>query len=144
MLTKATILDTQDEIVISGISGRFPNSYNIDHFSHNLYNKIDMVDDDERRWRHFHPEMPKRFGKVHRLEKFDAGFFSVIDRHADAMDPQCRMLLEHSYEAILDAGMNPKTLRGTRTGVFIGCCFAETEEVMFGEGLIKKGSGLSG
>lgn len=34
------------------------------------------------------------------------------------------MLLEHAYEAILDAGINPKSLRGSRTGVFIGACFA--------------------
>jgi fatty acid synthase len=35
----------EDEIVISGISGRFPNSANVAEFAHNLYNKIDMVDD---------------------------------------------------------------------------------------------------
>jgi fatty acid synthase, animal type len=42
---------------------------------------------------------------------------------AHTMDPQCRMLLEHAYEAVLDAGINPKTLRGSRTGVFMGLSF---------------------
>lgn len=37
--------DPDDEIVISGISGRFPNSANVAEFAHNLYNKVDMVDD---------------------------------------------------------------------------------------------------
>lgn len=37
-----------DEIVISGISGRFPSSSNLHEFAYNLYNKIDMVDDDGR------------------------------------------------------------------------------------------------
>ena len=92
VLTKATI-NPEDEIVISGISGRFPNSDNMHDFAHNLYNKVDMVDDDEKRWRHTNPEIPKRFGKVNRLEKFDAFFFSVHHRQANTMDPQCRMLL---------------------------------------------------
>lgn len=142
--TKATVSDPRDEIVISGISGRFPNSNNMADFASNLYNKVDMVDDDERRWRHTIPEIPKRLGKVHRLEKFDAFFFSVHHRQANTMDPQCRMLLEHSYEAILDAGVNPKNLRESRTGVFMGCCFAESEETMFYGKMIKDGLGLTG
>lgn len=44
------------------------------------------------------------------------------------MDPAIRMLLEHAYEAIIDAGINPQHLRGTKTGVFIGSCVAETEK----------------
>lgn len=49
-----------DEIVISGISGRFPNAENMQEFSFNLYNKVDMVDDLETRWRHTNIEIPKR------------------------------------------------------------------------------------
>lgn len=47
------------------------------------------------------------------------------------MDPMGRMLLEHTYEAIVDAGIHPKDLRGTRTGVFIGSCFSEFEKVWY-------------
>lgn len=39
------------------------------------------------------------------------------------MDPQIRVLLEHSYEAILDAGISPQSLHGSKTGVFIGCSY---------------------
>ena len=80
--------DPGDEIVISGMAGRFPNSYNIDHFSRNLYNKVDMVEDKETRWKHTNPEIPKRMGKVFDLDKFDANFFGVSHKQASAMDPQ--------------------------------------------------------
>lgn len=66
-----------EEIVISGIAGRFPNSDNVKEFGYNLFNKIDMVDDLETRWRHSNVEIPRRMGKVNNLEKFDATFFGV-------------------------------------------------------------------
>lgn len=136
-------VNSDDDIVISGIAGRFPNSHNLEEFSHNLFNKIDMVDEEERRWRHTHPEIPRRMGKVYNLDRFDSLFFSVHFQQAFAMDPQCRALLEHSYEAILDAGINPKTLRGSRTGVYIGCCFADSEQTMYAR-MLKDGLGLTG
>lgn len=133
-----------DDIVISGIAGRFPNSGNVAEFSQNLYNKIDMIDELETRWKHTNPEIPKRFGKIHNIEKFDASFFSVHHRQANCMDPQGRMLLEHAYEAILDAGINPKSLRGSSTGVFVGCCFVEIEEEFIFKRAMRDGLGLTG
>lgn len=88
----------ENDIVISGISGRFPRSRNIQEFAQNLYSKVDMIDDCESRWKHFIPNVPKRFGKVPDLEKFDASFFSTLNKHANWTDPQMRMLLEHAYE----------------------------------------------
>lgn len=41
---------TGDEIVISGIAGRFPNSDNINELQKNLFNKIDCISDCKNRW----------------------------------------------------------------------------------------------
>lgn len=134
----------KDTIVVSGISGRFPNANNVSEFAHKLYNKIDMTDEDENRWKHFHPEVPARTGKIHNLDKFDASFFSILNKHANQMDPQVRCLLEHSYEAILDAGISPQSLVGSKTGVFIGSCFSDSRDAFFYRVPAKEGYGVFG
>jgi fatty acid synthase len=45
-----SLLRDGEEIVISGIGGRFPESDTVDEFAQNLYNKVNMVTVDDRRW----------------------------------------------------------------------------------------------
>src|SRR5271163_347354 len=59
-------------------------------------------------------------GFVDEVAGFDAGFFGVSPSEALATDPQHRMLLELSWEALERAGIDPTTLRGSATGVFAG------------------------
>ena len=48
--------------------------------------------------------LPKRSGKLKKLNEFDAAFFNVAPKQANCMDPQLRMLLEVTAESVFDAG----------------------------------------
>jgi fatty acid synthase len=106
--------------------GRLPESSNIDEFKENLLKKIDMVTDDER-WTEIAHELPRKSGKIKNLSRFDASFFGIHAKQAHVMDPQGRILLEATYEALIDAGINPSTVRGSRTGVFVGVSGSDSE-----------------
>jgi hypothetical protein len=46
----SSLLKKNEDIVISGMGGRFPESDTVDEFANNLYNNVDMIVDDDRRW----------------------------------------------------------------------------------------------
>lgn len=118
-------------VAIIGAAHRFPSAPTSQRFWQALKTGEDLVTtvaDD--RWgleayRHpdkQHPGTSYTFaaGSLGDISGFDAAFFGISPREAAQMDPQQRILLEMTWEALEDAGIPPQTLRGSQCGVFLG------------------------
>ncbi|CAG7827172.1 unnamed protein product [Allacma fusca] len=107
-----------EEIVISGIAGRFPESANLEEFWNNLYNGVDMVTDIQDRWDVNSFPISRRMGQLKDLDKFDASFMGIHGKQVEHMDPRLRFILELTHETLVDAGINPVTIRGSKTATW--------------------------
>ncbi|UII31931.1 SDR family NAD(P)-dependent oxidoreductase [Fulvivirga ulvae] len=118
------------EIAVVGISGMFPKAENIEAFWHNLEQGIDGVDELPERYldqkNFFSPK--KQAGKtrckwggiVEDRDCFDPLFFNISPKEAESMNPHQRLVLQESWNALENAGYNPRTLSGSQTGIYIG------------------------
>ena len=75
---------------------------------------------------------------------FDSEFFGIGDREATAIDPQHRLLLETAWEAVQHAGVNPTTLAGSATGVFVGLAHDDYTLVTGTTGALEEPYGYTG
>lgn len=93
---------------------------------------------DAAAWYDDNPSAPGRTitrhaGFLERVDTFDAGFFGILPREAERMDPQHRLVLEVACEAFDDAGFSHPRLRGSRTGVFIASYHNDYTQLQYGD-----------
>ena len=123
------VSNNRDAVAIIGMSCRFPESYDVNQFWHNLVNNKDLIKEvpSERwDWRQYYGDpfdgktKSKWGGFIKDIDMFDPLFFGLSPREAKLMDPQQRITLEAVYHALEDAGISPASLKNSNTGVFIG------------------------
>lgn len=118
----------QLQVAVAGMACRFPGAADVDAFWELLVNGRDaIVDVPTTREPGFrvapgerHPAATQWGGFIDGIDLFDAGFFGLSRAEAESMDPQQRLLLTSVWRALENAGLPPDTLRGSRTGVFVG------------------------
>ena len=132
-----------DDIAIVGMGCRFPGAKNLSEYWCLLESGTDAVTDGRQAG-----DSPRdAFGDsnskdaarlrgafVEDIEWFDSRFFHIAPIEARMMDPQQRMMLETSWEAVEDAGIAPHSLRGSRTGVYAGVAGSEYRHVIEASG----------
>ncbi|MCR3758484.1 acyltransferase domain-containing protein [Clostridium felsineum] len=133
------------DIAVIGIACRLPgNSNSPDEFWHNLCQGKDLTRDiKNERWdkeRYYNPnkKIPgkmytKHGGFIDSIDKFDPSFFGISPREANYMDPQQRILLEVTDEAMQDGGIIPKNLAGKKIGVYVGAFTVDYQLLSFSE-----------
>lgn len=111
---------------ITGYAIRSPSSRDAKEMFTNLHDAVDMTTD-ATRYPTGYAGLPPRQGLLpdELLSNFDAGFFRMNQKQVDKADIIMRMLLEVTHEALLDAGLDVASLRGSRTGVYVGHCFSD-------------------
>ncbi len=116
-------------IAIVGMAGRFPGAANVREYWSNLLQGLETITDfsDEECIASGVPEIilknpnyVKRGGVLEGIDRFDASFFGYSPREACYIDPQQRLFLECSWEALENAGYDAERYEGT-VGVYAGC-----------------------
>ncbi|MER5886560.1 SDR family NAD(P)-dependent oxidoreductase [Streptomyces sp. NPDC001941] len=122
---------SDDPIAIISMACRLPGGVTTpDEYWSLLADGVDAISELPPRWDHlgvYDPD-PEAVGKsyareggfIRDAEDFDAAFFGISQREALSMDPQQRLVLEASWEALERAGIRPGALSESRTGVYLG------------------------
>ncbi len=122
----------REPVAVIGMGCRFPGGAdNPRRFWRLLRDGVDAITDFPRDRLHgtdyydADPEAPgkayvMRGGFIDEADRFDPTLFGISPREAVGMDPQQRLALEVSWEALENAGLAPDGLQGSRTGVYMG------------------------
>lgn len=126
-----------EAIAIVGMACRFPGGANTpEAFWHLLSEGVDGISELKGdRWQvndYYDPKpgtpgkmYTREAGCVDNIDQFDPQFFNISPREAMTIDPQHRLLLEVSWEALEQSGNIPDRVQGSPTGVFVGISATE-------------------
>ncbi|MGO4775123.1 type I polyketide synthase, partial [Lysobacter sp. 2RAB21] len=132
-----------ESIAIVGISGRYPDAWDLDEYWRNLSQGVDCIREipaDRWRWQDYYRDpiggealaagqhSSRWGGFIQGADEFDPRFFSITPRDAEQIDPQERVFLQHAWMAIEDAGYTRAALqacRGGQVGVYAGVMYGE-------------------
>ena len=140
---KTTVQSEDDGIAIIGMACRFPDAPDISAFWKQLEAGADAVTDGRQGsgpWNNVAEDLPQKYaayrrgGFVEGIDQFDAKFFRISPIEARMMDPRQRMLLETSWHAFEDAGMDPVLMKGSRAGVYVGVGDSEYRDLIKASG----------
>jgi acyl transferase domain-containing protein/enoyl-CoA hydratase/carnithine racemase/acyl carrier protein len=122
----------REPIAVIGMAGMFPQAKNLDEYWNNIAHGRNCVGEIPRhRWdidacyQAGDPAPGKTnsrwMGHLEEYDLFDPQFFDISPKEAMSMDPQQRVYLQTAWHAIEHAGYDPRSLSGSRCGVFVGC-----------------------
>ncbi|KAL1132201.1 hypothetical protein AAG570_010158 [Ranatra chinensis] len=115
------------EVVISGVSGRFPECENVPQLSEMLNSRLNLVTTENCKWTPGALDVPVPTGKIKNISHFDMTFFGVHGKLRELMDHNICLCMTTSFEAICDAGMSPASVSGSNTAVFMNSMTSESE-----------------
>ncbi|MCV7103547.1 type I polyketide synthase [Mycobacterium palustre] len=122
---------TDEPIAIIAVACRFPGAPDPEAFWEVLSGGVDAireVPEDRFDIDEFYDPDPDTPGKIYSrfggfldgIDGFDPEFFGISPREAVWIDPQQRLMLETAWEGLERAGYSPGSLRGSRSGIFVG------------------------
>lgn len=128
--------DANEPIAIIGMSCRLPNGQNLSAYWQMLATAVDAISEVlNNRWDINALDAVSRYGGfIQHIDQFDADFFGISPHEATRLDPQHRLLLETSWEALESADLIPRKLAGSTTGVFVGISTSDYGKRMMDQG----------
>ncbi|MEZ0356074.1 type I polyketide synthase [Mycobacterium sp. SA01] len=135
---------TDEPIAIIAVACRFPGAADADAYWDVLSGAVDAIREiPEDRFdvdQYYDPDQQtpgkiytRSGGYLESVDSFDPEFFGISPREAVWIDPQQRLMLEIAWEGLERAGYSPASLRGSRTGVFVGVGANEYSHLLSGE-----------
>ena len=135
-----------EPIAIIGMSCRFPKANTIDAFlSLLIHGESGISDIPLERWdnaQYYDSDVDalgrlynKQMGLIDNIKHFDADFFNISPREAKFMSPQHRVFLQTCYHALEDANLSLDSIKGSHTGVFVGCEANDYPQVLVNLGM---------